>query len=268
MPTTDPKLTDRASPGHEPGPTAIAIPYLSLLRADIAAVSAALHSDALATPIVGCPGWTLADVGRHLGAVHRWGAVSITTAAPSERPSGPADAAAVPEWYAESARHLLEVLERTPPDAPAWHFGRKPRYAEFWFRRQALETAIHRRDAEGALGAPTPIDPALAADGVAEVVDVFFAGLLRGDRAADFAGALTLAAEDVPGAQVTFRGPSASDAHPGGPRDTDGEAAVIYGSAEALFLLVWGRADLSDPAFSVTGNGKVAQTFLTARLTP
>ena len=45
----------------------------------------------------------------------------------------------------------------------------------FWTRRQAHEAAVHRWDAQNALGAPAPaaIDSKLAADGIDEWLSVF-----------------------------------------------------------------------------------------------
>src|SRR3712207_7465665 len=47
------------------------------------------------------------------------------------------------------------------PAAPTWSFT-TDRTAGFWVRRQALETAVHRWDAQHAAGEPERIDPALA----------------------------------------------------------------------------------------------------------
>ena len=95
-----------------------------------------------------------------------------------------------------------------------------------------LETAVHRVDAERVLGPASPVDPALAADGVAEVVDVLHPRQLRLGRAAVPAAALRLTTDDGQGSWLVA-GPS--------------PVSEISGPAETLLLLVWGRTDLDDP---------------------
>jgi hypothetical protein len=52
----------------------------------------------------------------------------------------------------------------------------------FWSRRQAQETSMHLWDAKSALGIFEPIEESLAADGVAEVFEVFLPQQLRQGR--------------------------------------------------------------------------------------
>ena len=74
--------------------------------------------------------------------------------------------------YRETAERLLVALGDQDPDATVGSFvGPVP--AAFWFRRQALEVAVHRTDAADAVAAPRgpapdPIAVDLAADGVDE----------------------------------------------------------------------------------------------------
>ena len=42
----------------------------------------------------------------------------------------------------------------------------------FWSRRMAHEVAVHRWDAQGAAGDPSPIERELAVDGIQEVFDL------------------------------------------------------------------------------------------------
>ena len=66
-------------------------------------------------------------------------------------------------------------LEQADPAEPAWTWSTEQTVG-FTFRRQAHEALIHRLDAEQTAGAVTPLDPALAADGVLECLDVMFGG--------------------------------------------------------------------------------------------
>ena len=93
-----------------------------------------------------------------------------------------------------------------------------PATAAWWRRRQALETAIHRVDAERALGPASPIDPALAADGVGEVVDVLHPRQVRLGRATEPAAALRLTTDDGSGTWL-IAGPSPRPISADPPRD-------------------------------------------------
>ena len=104
-------------------------------------------------------------------AVHRYitSRVSAGTDEWRDLPRPPAPDGDLAGWYDEGLARLLDVLERTPPDAPVWNWSaHEPKTAAFWPRRMAQETAVHRWDAESAVGDLTPIDPALAADGIDE----------------------------------------------------------------------------------------------------
>ncbi|MEV4286740.1 maleylpyruvate isomerase N-terminal domain-containing protein [Nonomuraea bangladeshensis] len=60
----------------------------------------------------------------------------------------------------------------------------------FWIRRMALETVVHRIDAELAAGTPvTPVPDDLAADGVDEILTVMLAYETTASAAASVAGA-------------------------------------------------------------------------------
>src|SRR5439155_8923348 len=59
------------------------------------------------------------------------------------------------------------------PGSHAATWFRPDQSVGFWIRRMAQETVVHRRDAELALGDPTPAAPDLAVDGIAELLDIF-----------------------------------------------------------------------------------------------
>jgi uncharacterized protein (TIGR03083 family) len=234
--------------------------FLEAFRGEAAAVSAALHNHDLAVPVPACPGWDLAELGRHLGATHRWAMAAIVTCLPNGEAKGPDDPAEVADWYDESAELFADLLDHTPPDAPAWHFGPKPRHADFWFRRQALEAAVHRWDAETACEIDSVIDPVLSANGVAEIAEIFFPRSLRNDGGPGPDLAIALQTTDVasPDALLSTAG-------------TDGPPtplATIQGTAQSLLLLGWGRLRLDDPAFTVSGDHAVAERFAAAGLVP
>jgi len=180
------------------------IDYLDHLKRDGAAMSTLAREGDLSAPVPSCPAWVLGDLVGHLGTVHRVQAVRAGAGSAErlnpERPKPPATGLA--DWYDEGLGHLIAVLERTDPGAPAWNWSPDaPKVAAFWPRRMAQETAVHRWDAEAALGKTTPIDPELAADGVDEWLTVFLpADVADPDLAVpDRIGTLHLHATDAPG---------------------------------------------------------------------
>ena len=138
---------------------------------------------------------------------------------PDQPPTDPLELAV---WSRDTLAALVDTLRRQGPDKAVWTFGPEPR-AAFWYRRMAHETSIHRWDGETAAspGAPRPIDPELAADGIDEVIAIFLVGVAPPTR-------LRLEATDVDGRWTVAA-------------DADGELAVT-GSASDLLLFLWGRA--------------------------
>ncbi|WP_344580326.1 maleylpyruvate isomerase family mycothiol-dependent enzyme [Nonomuraea roseoviolacea] len=141
-----------------------------------------------------CPGWSVADLIVHLGGVHR-GLTRIIEDGLSGLPDTsdlsflrlPADLTGWPrpenapnrgpiprglgEWFAEGAALLEERFRAHDPATPAWTWSAE-RSVGFWTRMQAIEAAVHRWDAESALGAAGPMDPELAADAVTQTFQV------------------------------------------------------------------------------------------------
>ncbi|MFE2009440.1 maleylpyruvate isomerase N-terminal domain-containing protein [Streptomyces sp. NPDC059491] len=125
-----------------------------------------------ATPVPTCPGWTLADLTRHLGAVHRWTDRLVRTRATvrvhvADVPLDlPADPAAYAGWLTDGAERVLATLRATDPDLPVWSPGADP-HARTYPRRLLDEAVVHLADAEIALGgAAAPLDPTTAEDAI------------------------------------------------------------------------------------------------------
>ncbi len=239
-----------------------ALAVLDRETAALAAVLAVARDDGrLGAPVPGCPGWSVADLGRHTGGVHRWAAAALATDRPPAEPAGPADDEQVPGWYADGAVELRRALAATPPGTPCWTFDRADRTAGFWRRRQAHEAALHRWDAESALrprGAAAPrIDTSTALDGVDEVLTVFLPRQVRLGRCPAVAG------------RVELR--STEDGRPHTVATGDGPGAPVgrvTGPAEALLLLLWRRTDVDDPRLEVSGDPAAVRTLLDRPLTP
>ncbi|ATL31087.1 maleylpyruvate isomerase N-terminal domain-containing protein [Streptomyces formicae] len=248
-------------------------------RAAIAAESArfaeVIEGADLATPVPGCPGWTLLDLVRHAGSVQRWFAVLLRQSV-QEPPRArevdlrlPAGDEGWPGWLRAGAAEAADVFGSTDLDAPMWTWG-ADRHARFWVRRMLFETLVHRVDAEAALGLPSTIDPALAADGVDEfLVNLPFAtpfapgvARLRGAgetirfRRTDVADSADSMDPVVSAGEWLVRlGPDEF----GVVREAAGDrehpaAATVAGPAADLLLLLYGRTDRADAAFEVSGD--------------
>lgn len=220
----------------------VAPDYLDALRCDgDALISAAAHSPDAAVP--SCPGWTTTDLLIHVCRIYRYVAAQAVSAERAERDTteiAPADAAVS---TADALAELLVVLAEVDPSEPSWNWARSAENtAAFWPRRMAMETAIHRWDAQVAVGTPEPFDPVLACDGVDEVLSVFLPAR-RGRSKEDVTGTAHLHATDAPPQArsewtIAFEPQGAMTV-----RHVHEKAdAALRGPAGALFLAVWGRS--------------------------
>jgi uncharacterized protein (TIGR03083 family) len=129
-------------------------------------------------PVPTCPGWNVSQLVRHVDGGQRWARDIVATRA--VRP--PSDAAR-PIWrqrrspdtlsasLTEAAAALTSTLTEAGPDAQMW-CPVDGGGSAFYARRFAYETAIHRVDAALALGADYALDPAVAADGIDEWMEL------------------------------------------------------------------------------------------------
>ncbi|WP_205326458.1 maleylpyruvate isomerase family mycothiol-dependent enzyme [Glycomyces sp. YM15] len=128
-----------------------------------------------------CPAWTAADLLDHVTETYDHKIQSMRLLrAPGEdfriaRPGTPA------EQFDTALVDLLTEFEQRGPDSLAYTWYGPDQTVGFWIRRMAQETLVHRVDAELAAGqAISPVDPALAADGIDEMLQVM---LTWGSRA-------------------------------------------------------------------------------------
>ncbi|MFG3157333.1 maleylpyruvate isomerase family mycothiol-dependent enzyme [Streptomyces sp. NPDC048219] len=224
---------------------------LQHLRDELDAFRACLDGD-LSVPVEHCGGWTLRDLAEHLGSSNLWAAAAVAEQhGKHEAGSAPRDPEGFLRWFEESSATLLKTL-RTDPNVSAWTFH-PPHTVGFWQRRRALETLIHRWDAENALGTVRSLDPVLAGEGVAEVFDTMAPRQVARGRAPRPQNALRLHAADT-GASWVY-GPGTA-------------VATLTATAEQLVLLLWGRMSSSDAAFSWTGDQVAGLRILSGPLTP
>lgn len=223
--------------------------HLAHLRQESAALLEAADGN-LAAGVPSCPDWTVADLVWHVAGVHHfWGAVAREgwatreeVAAAYEEPTRPADDALI-GFATEQAVALAAALEDLDPDAPRWNWSPgAPDTGAFIPRRMALETAVHRVDAQLAAGAPKPIDGRLAADGIDEFLTVFLSAVR--DPYEGPAGIAVVLETDWGNAwALRLRPPSVKLVGPGDLTTHDTEMERIWGTASEMLLLLWGRTE-------------------------
>jgi uncharacterized protein (TIGR03083 family) len=220
--------------------------------ADVLAREGALLGAAVRTApdaaVPGCPGWDAETLLAHVARVHRWATGFLRDArlgvpcAPAGHPRLPEDEDLF-ELYDAGLSELVGEVRIADPVRPAWTFAPAiDATAGFWVRRQTMETLVHRIDAESAAGLPTPVDPALAADAVAEALDVIaWRALERGP------GVKRGVVEIAGCGRWALEGTSIE-------RSEEQPTVVVRGSAEQSLLGLYGRVPWSD----VPADGDVA----------
>ncbi|WP_175409636.1 maleylpyruvate isomerase family mycothiol-dependent enzyme [Streptomyces sp. TRM64462] len=210
-----------------------------------------------------CPDWRVRDLLRHTGMVHRWATGFVAEGHTAYRPGGgepDLDGDALIDWYREGHGLLVTALSEAPEGLECWAFLPAPSPLAFWARRQVHETAVHRVDAESALGlvaGRSPVGPALAADGVDELLRGFH-GREKSRVRTDRPGVLRVRASDT-GDVWTVR--LSTDA-PHTTRADDGPAdCELSGPAEALYLTLWNRLPAGSPAVSLSGDERLARLW-------
>lgn len=229
--------------------------YLTFLRADLDTI-AATPIDGLGEAVGACPGWTVSDLLAHHTGVLRFVTAQLLAAPGSDMVKFDPldDDEPILDAFATASTGLLAALERTDPTEhrPNWAGAAT---AAFWWRRMAHEAAIHRFDAQAALGRAEPIDPALAIDGVDEFCQVFLAHAKR-RRILGSGETVHLHATDdgvadgtIPGGEWLFtftdEGVAIDYAH------GKGDMAA-RGSANDLYLFVWNRRPVDLVTFGDT----------------
>jgi len=230
--------------------------YLGTLERDVAAVSACIDGGPMSARVAGCPGWDLRQLVVHLGRTHRWATAALESTDQPAYPPRPDDAR-LAQWFAGGAAELQAALGSADPARPCWSFSRDTGTVAFWVRRQAQETAVHRWDAQHALGRADRIDATLAADGVDEVARIFYPRQVAMGRREPLVTAVTLRPDDA-GEPV--------------PLGEGTAVAEVTGPAEDLLLALWQRRSGADlvhqGALRVDGDRDAALRVLTEVLVP
>jgi len=150
--------------------------FLDCLAVDFARLRAVVPIRPTAT-VPSCPGWTVADLTRHVGEVYLHKTLAMREGAEPDPwpPKELADEEPLALLDRAYTGLLAEFAVRKPED-PAGTWYAPDQTVGFWIRRMAQETVIHRIDAE--LGTRQPVAPVpadLAIDGIDELLKVFVA---------------------------------------------------------------------------------------------
>lgn len=233
-PTTDPVLTA----------------YLASVAAEGQRFAGVVEAGDWDAPIAACPGWDLRELVRHVGLVHLWAAaniefprrtwLSVTTMSdltgywPEHTTGWPPDEG-LADWYRSTLENMLDVFEAKPPDHECLTFLPAPSPLIMWARRQASEIAVHRHDAEAAVGLQSSYDPDFAVDMLDELLAGFAPRMHPGDVEHDTV--LHVAADDVAANFFVTIGRSGVRTA----REGDTADLRVSGQAGELYLLMWNR---------------------------
>ena len=231
--------------------------YLDCLASDFGRLRAVVASADLTAPVPSCPGWSIADLARHVGEVYLHKTEAMRTGAePDEWPPKGLDAEEPLALLDRAYADLLAEFAARKPEEPSGTWYGPDQTVGFWVRRMAQETVIHRIDAE--LGADEPVTPVpddLAVDGIDELLKVFVAYSV-----AEFGRYFTDVLAESPGRTYSVRtdgGAWRVRTEPGvfAVEDGAGSADVtVSGPPASVLRWVWNREDAREPS-SVTVDG-------------
>lgn len=242
--------------------------FLGVLDAEGARIAQIAREQRLTPQIPFCPGWTMRDLVAHLGFVYRW-AHTVVAERRSEPPDAaeraaladpdPDDDAGVVDRLEQAHARLVTTLHEAPLTLSCWTMwpsvGR-----DFWIRRQAHETLVHRVDAENAVlnsaQGGEALESAVASDGVDEMV-CGFARRYRERLRADRPRMLALRATDTGHSWWIGLGPD-EPVFGRGSAPTPADTEVRAHSGE-LLLLLWNRRTAD--GLDVRGDHDVLETW-------
>jgi uncharacterized protein (TIGR03083 family) len=244
--------------------------YFTEIATSTAVLAELVATGDLAAPIPTCPEWTLRKLGAHVGRAHRWAALIVSTRSAEfipfrSVPDGkfPDEQAAAAAWLTAGAEQLTAAVGEVGTE-PVWAFGNQAP-AIFWARRMAHETAVHRVDAQLAVGRPVQIAPDLAADAIDEWLEVMSPLMGQPDpRAAALPVGATLHlhakddGQEGPYEWLVGHGTGGVSV-----RHEHAKADVaVTGPADRLLLVLLRRLPADDPSVTVHGDTGLLASWL------
>ena len=214
------------------------------------------QTHALDARVPGCPDWDVEALVRHQGRVHRWAAKTVRERLQSwlqEDVVGPAEAAALVDWFREGAAQLTDVLRTTPQSEAIYTFAPGPPGVAFWALRQANETSMHRWDAESAYGEQAAFEPEVATALLTEWLRI--AGAVVHHQAGTSA-TIRFAATNTDLDLTAVLGERVRSAHSSAEAPAD---LTLRGTASDLYLVSMNRIDAG--GLSTEGDTRLVQEW-------
>ncbi|MFJ4850141.1 MULTISPECIES: maleylpyruvate isomerase family mycothiol-dependent enzyme [unclassified Streptomyces] len=219
--------------------------FIETLRRNGTLLADAAERAGLDAAVPPCPDWRVRDLVRHQGTVHRWATRFVAEGRMRPEPitaETPADDRELLGWFRDGHERLVTALETAPQDLECWYFLRADSPLGFWARRQAHETAVHRVDAEIAAGrAPSPVDPAFAADGIDELLTGFHTRPKSRVRT-EAPGTLRVRAVDLPEGRADWLARLSAEPLVVEQAGEGAADCTVSGTAADLYLALWNRA--------------------------
>lgn len=226
---------------------------IAAIPRDARAIAAVLAEAGPDAPVPATPEWDLGRLVKHVGMVLAWQTANVERRPEQVMPRSldlglPEDRAAYGPWLVALADRSVEVLTDAPAGDEAWSWT-DDHTVGFWRRRLGHEVAVHRWDAESALGAPTPLESEAAVDAIDELLTVL---VHRADVPSAGAGeTIHLHATDAEGEWLIIRGESGMTVL----REHAKGDVAVRGAACDLLLVIMGRIDAD--AVEVIGDATV-----------
>ncbi len=237
--------------------------YVASIKAESTALAQAAAGH-LERPVPPCPDWTVADLVGHMGSVFGWvSGILAGGGAPSGGfPDPPTDHDALLSWYGENRDKMVADLAAHRPEDPAWVFvSSAPQNAGWWCRRQALESAVHRFDAQSASRTPDPLKPILAAEGIDEYLTGLLPRLSRRNSLDGLTGTLHVHTTDTDGEwSLDFGAEDLSVRHEHTKADT-----ALRGPASGLYLWMLNRQTVEEAGLELFGVRSVVDAWRNLR---
>ncbi len=247
--------------------------YLDALAAQSALFAEALVGTDLQQRVATCPDWTLYQLTEHLGQTHRWATAIVTQPATTAPARSELNATAAPEaagalstWLRDGAGALVDAIRAADPQTPVWSWAGDHSLG-FWARRMAHETAVHRADAELALGREFTLEADLAADAISE-----WLGFLSLPQAVEHRPELAELRGDGQILHLHSTDPGLGEAGewivrrtPSGPVWEHGHAkgnVAVRGPVVSLLLVMMRRVPPSQAPIDVLGDARVLEHWL------
>lgn len=230
--------------------------HLDTIRAEAARITARLD-EARTADVPSCPGWDGEKLVNHLGRVHRWVTAMVRARSADRLDFPPRPPVVDGQWFDEGVAELIAALQEAGPDVAMFTFPHGGGTSRFWFRRLAVETAVHRWDLDHAVdpatAGPVAIEVALA--GIDELLDVLVHG-----RRGELGGTIHLHATDSPHGEWII-GLDAEGALLVGHGHEKGDVA-LRATASDLLLWLWGRP-VAEAGLEVFGDEAILDRWRT-----